>query len=59
MFSFFAGRLVTLLIEEVILFIFITWLGLPSMVVKIMAQIIVIVLNYIISKLFVFKGNAQ
>lgn len=55
--SFFAGRLVTLVIEEVILLVFITWLGFPSMVVKIVAQVVVIVLNYVISKLFVFKGN--
>ena len=41
--------------EELILFIFITNLGMNSMAVKVVAQVIVIVLNYVISKLIVFK----
>lgn len=55
MLSFFGGRIVTLVIEEVLLFVFITWLGFPSMVIKVIAQIVVIILNYIISKLVIFK----
>jgi predicted membrane protein len=42
-------------IEEIILLVFITWLGFNSMVVKVIAQVIVIVLNYVISKFFVFS----
>lgn len=53
--SFYAGRLLTLLIEEAILFVFIDLVKLPNMPVKIIAQIIIIVLNYIISKVFIFK----
>lgn len=53
--SFFGGRVFTLLIEELILGIFITALGFNSLVIKVVAQIITIILNYIISKLFVFK----
>lgn len=55
MMNFFGGRVATLVVEEVILFVFITKLGFGSMVVKIAAQIIVIVLNYVISKLWVFR----
>ncbi len=55
MFSFFGGRIATLILEEIILFVFITLLLFPSMAIKTVAQIIVIVLNYIVSKLFVFK----
>ena len=55
--SFFGGRVVTLLIEEGILLVFITGLGFDSMLVKIVAQIIVILLNYVISKLFVFSNK--
>lgn len=44
----------TLIIEETILFVFIKCLHYGSMGVKIMAQIVVVVLNYIISKLWVF-----
>lgn len=53
--EFVGGRVVTLVIEEIILLVFVTWLALDSTIVKVVAQIIVIVLNYIISKLFVFK----
>ena len=53
--SFVGGRVATLVIEELILFIFITNLGMNSMLIKVIAQIIVIVLNYVISKLIVFK----
>ena len=53
--AFYAGRVITLLVEEAILFVFITRLGCSSMGVKFVAQIIVIVLNYFLSKLLVFK----
>ena len=52
--SFLSGRIVTLILEEGILLIFITMLDFPSMIVKIVAQIVVIILNYVISKKFVF-----
>lgn len=57
MFAFFSGRFITLIIEEVVILVFITILGSPSMWVKLSAQIIVVVLNYIISKLLVFKDK--
>lgn len=53
--SFFSGRLFTLLVEEIILAVFITYLGFCPMIVKLIGQIIVIILNYAISKLIVFK----
>ena len=59
MFSFFSGRVVTLVVEEIILFIFITWLGFPSMLIKVIAQVVVIVLNYVISKLVVFRKKTS
>ncbi len=52
--SFFGGRVATLVIEELILLVFVTLLEFPSVPVKVVAQIIVIVLNYMISKFFVF-----
>ena len=53
--SFFLGRVSTLLMEEVILLVFVTWLQLNAMVIKVAAQILVLVMNYVISKLFIFK----
>ena len=49
------GRVATLIIEEIILAVFITWLGTNAVAVKLAAQVIVIVLNYVISKLIVFN----
>ena len=56
---FYAGRLATLGVEELLLWAFITRLGLPAMPVKIAAQIVVILLNYIVSKLLVFRKGAK
>ena len=53
--SFTAGRLFTLGVEEGLLLIFVTIMGFPKMPIKLGATFIVIVLNYVISKLIVFK----
>lgn len=55
--SFTLGRLFTLVVEDLIIFIFVTILAFKSMPVKLAATFIVIVLNYVISKLFVFKKD--
>lgn len=56
---FINGRIITLLIEEGIIFVFITLMGFNSVLIKIMGQIIVIILNYIISKFMIFKKNSN
>ena len=53
--EFYAGRLLTLGVEELMLYVFITRMGLNAMLIKIIAQIVVIVLNFVISKLLVFR----
>lgn len=53
--GFFGGRLMTLLVEEIILMVFIIQLQFHAMTVKTSAQIIVILLNYLVSKFWVFK----
>ncbi len=55
--KFYAARVFTLLVEELLLFVFIKCLHFNSLFVKCLAQIIIIVLNYVISKLFVFSTN--
>lgn len=54
---FYAGRIATLVVEESILFVFVTRMSFNSIIVKTVAQIIVIVLNYVISKMWIFKGK--
>ena len=53
--GFYGGRVLTLIMEEVVLLIFINELGLPSIGVKVFAQVLVMVANYVISKLIVFR----
>lgn len=53
--SFYGGRLLTFGAEELLLLVFITWLQFDSILVKIVAQVVVLILNYIVSKLFVFR----
>jgi len=55
--AFYAGRVATLLVEEAIIALFAVYLAFPGVPVKVFAQVIVIVLNYIISKKLVFKRN--
>ena len=55
--AFYGGRILTLFIEEGVLLIFITYLHFNSILVKVIAQIVVIVFNYVISKIWVFKNN--
>lgn len=57
MLSFFGGRIFSLLVEEGIIAVFITWLGFRAIPVKLVAQVIVIVLNYLISQRFVFNSR--
>lgn len=55
--SFVGGRVLTLLLDMAIMFIFVTFLHLNDKIFKIVSQVLVIVTNYVISKLFVFKEN--
>ena len=57
MLSFYLGRTATLAAEEGILFVFVTLLEQNAVLVKLFAQILILILNYIISKLFIFKHS--
>ncbi|MDD6334239.1 MAG: GtrA family protein [Clostridia bacterium] len=57
--SFAGGRVATLIVEEIILLVFITLLHFNSIVIKTIAQVVVIVLNYVISKLVIFKKDKE
>lgn len=53
-FKFIASRLFTLLVDMAIMFIFVTLLSLDDKLIKIFSQVVVIVLNYLLSKFIVF-----
>ena len=53
--NFFFFRIVSLIIEMIIMYVFVDLLSIDDLITKIIAQIIVILSNYIFSKVFVFK----
>lgn len=57
--GFGAGRLFTLGVEEVMLIVFVDIMKFNENIVKLIGQVAVVVLNYIISKLFVFKKKGE
>lgn len=56
--SFFGARIVTLVMDMIIMFVGVTWLKGNDKIFKIISQIVVIVSNYLFSKIFVFKKRA-
>ena len=53
--KFYTSRLSTLFIDMLLMFIFVSKLNFNDKIIKIIIQVIVTILNYIISKLLVFK----
>ena len=56
--AFAGGRVLTLLLQEAIMGVFCTWLGLSEYLFKVVAAVLVIILNYLISKILVFRKAA-
>ena len=55
--SFIGSRVLTLLLDMLTMYVLVSILHINDKIGKIIAQFIVIVGNYVISKLFVFKKN--
>lgn len=55
--SFYGGRVATFLTELIIMRIGYSWLGINYWVTKISANVVVLILNYVISKIFVFRNK--
>lgn len=53
--GFFGSRIFSLLTEMFSMFVLVTLIGMNDLIAKIICQFIVTVLNYVLSKLFVFK----
>ena len=52
--SFFLGRAATGALDMAVMYVCVDRLGLPDMPVKLLSNVVVIILNYVVSKLFVF-----
>lgn len=57
MFKFYVARIFSLIVEEAGLFLFVEILHFSNMLVKCGLAVIVIVLNYVLSKLFIFNNK--
>ena len=53
--KFYISRLSSLLIDVVLMFMFVSLLKINDKIIKLVNQVIIIIFNYIASKLFVFK----
>ena len=53
--NFFSSRLFTFLIDMLLMYMLVSIIKIDDMISKLVTQIIVIVLNYVLSKLYVFK----
>lgn len=57
--KFVSCRLTTLVMEVLLMMLFVSVFKIDDMVSKIILQVVVLVLNYLFSKLFVFKGGKE
>ena len=53
--SFFSCRLGTGVVDWLMMLVLVSWLHLPDLPIKILANIIVIILNYVLSKFVIFR----
>lgn len=58
-FSFFLCRFITGIIDWVCMFLFVDILGLNDIIIKFINNVIVIILNYVTSKLVIFKNKVR
>ena len=56
---FVGGRLITMAIEIGGVYILAVWFGIHDFIAKLLIQVVVVIANYIISKVFVFKDREQ
>ncbi len=56
-YQFVKYRLLSLIIDVFLMYVFVELIKLNDMIAKVINQVIVIVLNYVFSKLFVFKSK--
>ncbi len=57
--SFFGCRLLTGLMDLAIMYVFVDVLHYNGMLIKVISNVIVVVLNYIFSKIFIFSGKKE
>ena len=56
---FYTGRLFSFLVETFILWVFVTILDFNALLIKAFATLVVLIMNYVISKLVVFRQKTS
>ena len=57
--QFTSGRVLSGAVEMLLLLVFIDWIGFPDAPIKILSNVIVVVMNYFVSKLLVFRRKEK
>jgi len=55
--GFFSGRIMTGLLDTVIMYVSVDILAMDDLAMKILSNVLVVILNYVISKFIVFRGK--
>lgn len=54
-FSFYAARLTSYGVELLMMWVFVDIMGISEMLIKLIAQVVILIMNYVLSKLVVFR----
>lgn len=57
--SFFVARILSLLLDMVVMYIGISLLHINDIVIKVLSNVLVIIANYFMSKLFIFNKEKK
>lgn len=57
--KFIGGRVFTLILETLILYLMVDLMHINDLIVKMIAQVVVILTNYVLSKLIIFKNQKK
>ena len=57
--SFVSARLFSLLVDMGLMYLFVSILSMHEMLAKFIVQIVIVMINYVFSKLFIFKGKKK
>lgn len=57
--KFYSSRITTLIIDMFLMFIFVSIFNFNDKIIKLIVQVIIIILNYLLSKLLVFKEKKE
>ena len=57
--SFGTARIFSLGLEEIILYVFVNLLNMNQLIIKLIANVIVVIVNYVLSKFIIFKNPKE